>query len=251
MIAVTGLGAAVLLGSQLSAGAIVAHAKEVDLAIEDLSANVSMTITSEDGQEKRRAFRLLMRREGVNYRARITLLEPPEMNGTRFLVVASRGERNQQWAYFPDLDLVRQIAGRDQDAAFLGSDITYSDLAGGAHLDDLVHRLVGEEEVDGVSCYVMEGVPRHEIVYGKLKGWVRKDNFVTIRAVFFDKEGARMKEARMSDVRTVDGVPLAHRIEMTSLVAKSRTVLTITEPSINVGLAPDLFSEESLGKSGN
>jgi hypothetical protein len=60
-----------------------------------------------------------------------------------------------------------------------------------------------------------------------------------------------MKEARMSDVRTVDGVPLAHRIEMTSLVAKSRTVLTITEPSINVGLAPDRFSEESLGKSGN
>ncbi|HXV60399.1 MAG TPA: outer membrane lipoprotein-sorting protein, partial [Vicinamibacteria bacterium] len=245
MMTVTGLGAAMLLGSQLSAGAIVAHAKEVDLAIEDLSANVTMTITPENGQEKRRAFRLLMRREGVNYRALITLLEPPEMNGTRFLVVASRGERNQQWAYFPDLDLVRQIAGRDQDASFLGSDITYSDLAGGAHLDDLVHRLLGEEEVDGVPCYVLEGVPRHEIVYGKLQGWVRKDNFVTIRAAFFDKEGARIKEARMSDVRTVDGVPLAHRIEMTSLVAKSRTVLTIAEPRINVDLAPDLFREES------
>jgi hypothetical protein len=62
MIGTTGLGSAMLLWSQLSAGAIVAHAKEVDLAIEDLSANVSMTITSENGQEKRRDFRLLMRR---------------------------------------------------------------------------------------------------------------------------------------------------------------------------------------------
>ena len=251
MIALTGLSAAVLLTSQLSAGAIVAHAKQVDLAIEDLSANVNMTITSPDGQEKQRDFRLLMRRESVNYRALITLLAPPEMEGTRFLVVASRGERNQQWAYFPDLDLVRPIASREQDAPFLGSDITYADLAGGAHLDDLIHRLVGEEVMDGVPCYVLEGVPRHEIVYGKLRGWVRKDNFVTIRAVFFGHEGERMKEAHLTDVRTVDEVPFAHRIEMLNLVSGSRTVLTITEPILNQGLPPELFTEDSLARSGN
>ena len=173
------------------------------------------------------------------------------MEGTQFLVVAARGERNRQWAYFPDLDLVRQIAGRDQDDSFLGSDVTYSDLAGGAHLDDLVHRLIGEEDVDGVPCYVMEGVPRHEIVYGMHRGWVRKDNFVTIRAVFFDRDGERMKEARMSDVREVHGVPLAHRIEVESFVDRSRTILTFDEVGINVGLAPSLFSEESLGRVEN
>lgn len=251
MIPLVELTTTMLLASQLSAGAIVAHAKQVDLAIKDLSAKVDMTIAREGEPEKRRVFRLLMRREGVNYRARITLLEPPEMKDTRFLVVASRGQRNQQWAYFPDLELVRQIASRDQDAPFLGSDITYADLAGGAHLDDLVHSLIGEEEIGGVPCYVLEGVPRHEIVYGKLRGWVRKDNFVTVRAVFFDREGARMKEARMTDVQTVDGVPFAHRIEMQSFVAKSRTVLTITETRVNLGLSPDLFNKESLAKSGH
>ena len=250
MVTVTGLGAAMLLFTQISAGAIVAHAKEVDLAIQDLSANVSMVITAE-GQERKRVFRLRMRREGVNYRALITLQEPPEMEGTQFLVVAARGERNRQWAYFPDLDLVRQIAGRDQDDPFLGSDVTYSDLAGGAHLDDLVHRLIREEDIDGVPCYVMEGIPRREIVYGKLRGWVRKDNFVTIRAVFFDRFGERVKEARMTDVREVHGVPLAHRIEVESFVDRSRTILTFDEVGINVGLAPGLFSEESLGRVEN
>ena len=249
MVTVTGLGAAMLL-AQISAGAIVAHVKEVDLAIQDLSANVSMAITAE-GRERNRVFRLQMRREGVNYRALITLQEPPEMEGTQFLVVAARGERNRQWAYFPDLDLVRQIAGRDQDDPFLGSDVTYADLAGGAHLDDLVHRLIGEEDIDGVPCYVMEGVPRREIVYGKLRGWVRKDNFVTIRAVFFDRYGERMKEARMTDVREIHGVPLAHRIEMESFIDRSRTTLTFDQVGINVGLAPGLFSEESLGRVEN
>ena len=36
----TGLMATMLLSAQLSAGAIVAHAKEVDLKIRDLSAKV-------------------------------------------------------------------------------------------------------------------------------------------------------------------------------------------------------------------
>jgi outer membrane lipoprotein-sorting protein len=170
--------AAVLLLAQLSAGAIVAHAKEIDLKIEDLSAKVHMEIAAE-GKNKERVFELLMRREGVDYRAVITLIEPEEMEGTRFLVVAERGKRNRQWAYFPDLDLVRRIAGRDQDDPFLGSDITYADLAGGAHLDDLLHSLIGEESIDGTPCYVMEGVPRHRIAYGKLRGWVRKDDFVS------------------------------------------------------------------------
>lgn len=241
----------VLVLAQLSAGAIVAHAKKVDLAIGDLSANVHMTITTREGEPKERVFRLQMRREGVDYRALITLLEPPGMDGTQFLVEAARGERNRQWAYFPDLDLVREIAGRDQDSPFLGSDITYSDLAGGAHLDDLVHRLIGEEVIDGVPCYVMEGVPRHEIAYGKLRGWVRQDNFVTIRAVFYDPSGTVIKEANLSDLQEIEGVPFAHRIEVESFDPGSRTVLVFDSPRINTGLSPELLSEESLGESAN
>ncbi len=141
-----------VLFAQLSAGAIVAHAKEVDLKVQDVTARAHMEITSGE-TSKKRVFDLMLRREGVNYRALITLVEPPATAGTRFLIAAERGKRNRQWAYFPDLDLVRSIAGRDQEDAFLGSDITYADLAGGAHLDDLVHRLLGEEDVDGSSCY--------------------------------------------------------------------------------------------------
>jgi hypothetical protein len=188
----------------------------------------------------------MLRREGVNYRALITLVEPPATAGTRFLIVAERGKRNRQWAYFPDLELVRSIKGRDQDDAFLGSDITYADLAGGAHIDDLVHRLLKEEDVDGAPCYVMEGVPRHKTSYGKLQGWVRQDNYVTIRARFFDREMNPIKEAYLGDVREVEGIPLAHRIEVRNLIGESQTVLTLSEVRVNQGLAAELFAESAL-----
>jgi len=234
-----------LLAAQLSAGAIVAHAKEVDLRIQDLTARAHMEVASQ-GETKERVFDLMLRREGVNYRAVISLVEPQEMAGLRFLIVAERGKRNRQWAYFPDLDLVRTIAGRDQEDPFLGSDVTYADLSGGAHLDDLVHRLVGEEAVDGSTCYLMEGVPRHKTGYGKLRGWVRKDNFVTVRAVFFDNNKAPLKEAYLSDILELDGVPLAHRIEIRSLTTDSHTRLVLKDVKINRALPFELFTESAL-----
>jgi outer membrane lipoprotein-sorting protein len=238
------IAVAFLLG-QLSAGAIVAHAKQVDLQIQDLTARAHMEITSR-GETKERIFDLTLRRDGVDYRAVIVLVEPLEMAGTGFLIVSGRGKRNRQWAYFPDLDLLRSIAGRDQEDPFLGSDITYADLAGGAHLDDLVHQLIGEETIDGSPCYRMEGVPRHKTSYGKIQGWVRKDNYVTVRAVFFDSDNKPIKEARLGDVRRVEGVPLAHRIAVHSLLVDSRTVLKLTDVRINQDLSPDLFTESAL-----
>ena len=234
-----------LLVGQLSAGAIVAHVKEVDLRIRDFTARAHMEVISQ-GETKERVFDLMLRRDGVNYRAVISLVEPQEMAGTRFLIVSERGKRNRQWAYFPNLDLVRSIAGRDQEDPFLGSDITYADLSGGAHLDDLVHRLVGEEAVDGSTCYLMEGVPRHRTSYGKLRGWVRKDNFVTVRAVFFDSDREPLKEAHLSDILELDGVPLAHRIEMRSLITDSHTRLVLKDVKVNQDLPVELFTESAL-----
>ena len=50
---------AVLRAGQLSTGAIVAHAKEVDLQIKDLTARARMEITSR-GETKERIFDLML-----------------------------------------------------------------------------------------------------------------------------------------------------------------------------------------------
>ncbi|TDI34682.1 MAG: outer membrane lipoprotein-sorting protein [Acidobacteria bacterium] len=236
----------VLVVAQLSTGAIVARVKEGDLKIQDLRAKVHLEIRTGDDVKTRR-FDLSMKRDGVNYRALIVLAEPRAMAGTKFLVHAERGKRNKEWAYFPDLDLVRPILGKNQDDRFLGSDITYADLAGGAHLDDLRHRLIGEETVEGEPCYVLEGTPRHRIVYGKLRGYVQKSNFITVQAAFFDHDGVLVKEAFLTDVRDLgDGVKLAHRIEVRDYKMDSTTVLTFSDVEVNQGLSEDAFRQDAL-----
>ena len=238
---------AILLLSQISAGAIVARVKENEAKIRDLQAVARLEVRAAGGM-KIRVFDFLLRREEktVGYRARIRLKEPEEMSGTEFLIQAERGKRNRQWAYFPDLALVREIAGKAEDDPFLGSDITYADLAGGAHLDDLEHRLLGEEAVDGEPCFLLEGIPRHRVAYGKLRGYVRKKDFVVIKAEFYDHEGARMKEAFLSEVRDLGGSLVAHRIEVRKGEGEGSTVLALEGVKVNQGLAPDEFTREAL-----
>jgi len=240
---------ALFLIAQISAGAIVARVKENEAKTRDLQAVARLEILA-GGETRTRVFdfSLLRAEDTVSYRARVLLREPAEMKGTEFLIHAERGARNQQWAYFPDLDLVREIAGKNEDDPFLGSDITYADLAGGAHLDDLHHRLVGEETVANEPCYVMEGVPKHRVAYGKLRGFIRKKDFMVIKADFFDHGGELLKEARLEDVRDLGGVLLAHRIEVSRPKEDGSTVLTFSEVRVNQGLGPDAFTRDSLEK---
>lgn len=241
--------AVLLAAAQISAGAIVARVKENDAKIRDLKTVARLEVAG-PGDTRTRTFELSLRREGgMDYRARMLILEPESMAGTEILIQAERGKRNRQWAYFPDLDLVREIAGKSQDDPFLGSDLTYADLAGGAHLDDLRHRLLGEERVGVDSCYVMEGVPKHRIAYGKLVGFIRKEDFVTLKAAFYDHEGRPLKEARLSDVRLLpEGIRLAHKIEIRSSVEDRKTVLTFSQVVVNAGIPAESFSERALGK---
>jgi len=234
--------------AQISAGAIVARVKQQELRIEDLQASALLEITT-GGEVKTRRFSLSMKREGVNYRAVIVLEEPRAMAGTKFLIQAERGKRNREWAYFPDLDLVRSIPGKSQDDRFLGSDITYADLAGGAHLDDLLHELIGEEVIDGEPCYIMEGTPRRDIVYGKFRGFIRKKDFVNTKALFFDRDGRLMKEAMLTDIRDLgDGILLAHRIEVKNATTDSTTVLTLSDVRVNESLSSELFTKDALSR---
>ncbi len=240
-------GFTILLLSQISAGAIVARVKENEAKARDLQAVARLTIAA-SGETRTRVFEfsLLRDEKRVSYRARIRLREPAEMEGTEFLIHAERGKRNREWAYFPDLDLVREISGKNEDDPFLGSDITYADLAGGAHLDDLNHRLLGEETVASELCYVIEGVPKHRVAYGKLRGYVRKQDFVVVKAEFFDHQGELLKEALLSDVRDLEGVRLAHRIEVRRAEEDRGTVLVFAGVKVNEGLSLGDFTREAL-----
>jgi hypothetical protein len=55
-----------------------------------------------------------------------------------------------------------------------------------------------------------------------------------------------VKRVEQTDIRTVDGIPVAHHLEAVTPARGSRTVMEVDEVRFNQGLPDDLFSQRAL-----
>ena len=111
------------------------------------------------------------------------------MKDTRFLVLEQKGRPDDKFIYLPTLRRVRRIAAEEGGQSFMGSDFTYDDMSS-RDIDDDVHTLLREENLDGVPCYVVKSVPKDakNSQYHHRVSWVRKDNFIPIRVEIYEDE---------------------------------------------------------------
>src|SRR5262249_55997550 len=121
-----------------------------------------------------------------------------------------------------------------------------NEMAGWAE-EDGASRLEGAEAVDGVPCHVIEyATKREDIGYKKVVLWLGTDDLVPRRLEFWDDASAATKRLRQSDVRTIGAIPLAHKVEVETLAAGSKTTIDVLEAQFNVGLEEELFTQRGL-----
>ncbi|MDY6787575.1 MAG: outer membrane lipoprotein-sorting protein, partial [candidate division WOR-3 bacterium] len=78
----------------------------------------------------------------------------PRDRGTKFL---KRGD--DLWMFFPDAEDLVKISGHMLKQGMMGSDFSYQDMMESDKLTDLYgFELMGEEELNGRMCYVLEGI---------------------------------------------------------------------------------------------
>jgi hypothetical protein len=94
---------------------------------------------------------------------------------------------------------------------------------------------------------VIEFVPKGDDVgYGKIRLWLGRDDLVAHKFQFEDRNGRLSKTMLTGDIRVVDNVPTAHRLEMQNERGGSRTVVVLTGVAYNQGLKDSLFTERHL-----
>ena len=64
------------------------------------------------------------------------------------------------WVYLPAESLVRRISGSSKFASFMRSDLSNEDIQNLDDVDEYDYLLQGEENVDGIDCYVLERTPK-------------------------------------------------------------------------------------------
>lgn len=172
--------------------------------------------------------------------------EPAEVKGVALLILNHPDRSSDQWMWTPAIARERRIALQDRKTRFFGTDFSFEDLEE-RDVNQYDYRLLGEETVDGSSCWKIESKPRQTKVsqYTHSHVWVRKDTHTFVRIENYVKTDL-VRRATYRDVRNVQGIWTSHQIEMADLKRNSRTVLRLERLQYNVPMKDEDFTLQAL-----
>ncbi len=181
---------------------------------------------------------------GQDY-ALIYVTAPARDAGTAFL---KRG--NEIWNYQPNIDRTLKMPPSMMSQSWMGSDFTNDDLVNASSLvDDYTHTFIGEEEVDGHLCYVIEMVPTPEnpVVYEKVIQYVSKEHYLPVRTENYDERDNLVNTIHWQEFKVMGGRlnPSVMKIVPEDQSGR-KTIITTHKMDFGVELSERFFSIENL-----
>jgi len=219
---------------------------------DDMTANLEMILTNKRGQQRIRKVISYRKDYGKDDKTVMFFLEPADVKGTGFLSwnYDDESKDDDQWLYLPALKKVRRISSSKKADYFMGTDFTYSDM-GDREVEDYTYKHLDPETVDGIECYHLERLPKNDDVidetgYGRTEIWVRPDNWIMVKAVFYDEKLKLLKELNVSDIEEIDGIWTAKTMHMNNVQKEHQTTFKFSEIEYNTELDDDIFSQRRL-----
>jgi outer membrane lipoprotein-sorting protein len=211
----------------------------------DGSAKATMTVTDAQGRTRQRQLTILKLniQDGGDQKYFVYFHKPNDVKGMSYIVWKRAGKDDDRWLYLPAMDLVRRIAASDKRSSFAGTTFLYEDISGRS-IDLDAHELMPAEE----SFYVVKNTPKDvglvEFSYYTVR--IDKNNFVPMKAEYFDKAGKRYRTIEALEVQEIQGYPTVIQMKATDLNANASTVTAFSDVTYDVGLTDDIFTERFL-----
>ncbi len=244
--------AIVLLVASFSVSAQLTGREIVDKAYnlptgDDQTSVLTMTLINKSGQTRVRKIQQFTKDFGDTEKSIMFFLSPADVKNTSFMNWSYDSDKaDDQWIYLPALKKVKRISSDSKSDYFMGSDFTYDDL-GDRKLDADVHKLLREETVDGVECYVVESVSKDEdYMYSKTVTWIRKSNFVGLKKEFYDEDEELLKTLSIKNLKEIDGIWVITRSEMENVQKNHKTTMELSSIKINTGVPASKFTERMM-----
>jgi len=171
---------------------------------------------------------------------------PAEVKGVALLVVNHPDRASDQWMWTPAIARDRRIALQDRSARFFGTDFSFEDLEE-RDVDQYDYRMLGADTVEGVACWRIEARPKQtkSSQYTLSRVWIRQDNYA-FALIENEAKGQLARRLRYLDLKNVQGIWTAMRLEMTDLRRKSRTILRLENLQYNARVNDADFTVQAL-----
>jgi outer membrane lipoprotein-sorting protein len=200
-------------------------------------------------------------KDKVHFNTLTRFLFPPEVRGEGILFLEHDQGKNDIQLYLPNFKKIRRIETDQQSSSFMGSEFSYSDIVA-PHVDDYEDKFKKEEACPtllgqaGGACYVVEFTPATDQVKeqtGSAGGtaWVRKDNFMIVKAQYNDLQGKLWKVLETGDIKEVDSAQhkwMALKVRMENLNTQHFTSLVFNDVKVSATIPDSTFTNQNLSK---
>ncbi len=170
---------------------------------------------------------------------------PPKEAGQTFL---KRG--SEMWSWNPSISRLIKLPPSMMSQGWMGSDYTNDDiLKESSVVNDYVHEIIGEENIDGRLCYKIKMTAKQDaaIVWGKQVRWIDKKDFLVLKAELYDEDEYLVRTETGSDIKIMDGRTVTSKIELIpEEEPENRTILEIREIKFNIPVEESFFSQQNM-----
>ncbi|MCG8606697.1 outer membrane lipoprotein-sorting protein [bacterium] len=181
-------------------------------------------------------------------KAFILILSPAKEKGVTFLKL-----NNEMWNYIPRINRDIKIPPSMMLQSWMGSDFTNDDLVKESNIvTDYFHTLHGREEVVGFEAYKVELKPKPHaaVVWDKIMEWIRVDDYVPLRAEYFNERGERVRTMFFSEFRKMSGRVIPVRFELVEEKKSGHsTVMELSEVVFDQPIKRTVFTKQHLRRA--
>lgn len=178
-------------------------------------------------------------------RTLIRIFSPVKKKGESYLK-----RDTQLWLYMPQVERTILIPPSSMLQPFLGGDFSYDDLVKVSRLSqDYNCQLLKEESIEDESAYLINLDPKPEapVVYGRLRIWLRKNDYVPLKQEFYDEHNLLLKTIDFLDIKSFGGHNIPSLWKMTNnLKHDHQTIIRVEDAQFDLKIADEVFDKERL-----
>lgn len=175
------------------------------------------------------------------------IMEPVRDKGTTYLK-----RYKEIWYYLPSIERNIKMPPSMMNQSWMGTDLSNDDLVKKTSLSkDFEHELLGEENIDGNSCYHIALIPHDDadVIWGKIEIWVETKDFNIMKQESFDEDMELVNTMIASKIQKVSGetIPL-HMEFFPSDNPKQKTLMDYISIEFDVKIPSHYFTTQYMTK---
>ena len=173
------------------------------------------------------------------------IISPAKDKGQVFLK-----RKNEMWNWVPTINRMIKIPPSMMSQGWMGSDYSNDDiLKESSIVVDYIHRIIGDDVIEEIDCYVLELTPKEDaaVVWGKVKKWISKTEYWQLKTEYYDEDEELIRTEIASEVKQFGDRKLPSKIVILPVDKPGqKTIIKITKSDFKVQLKESFFSQQNM-----